>query len=388
MKVLLVTSSLSPYAGWGRYTVEVGEELSRRGHEVFSAVSEKVDTSALPQHQILDPPLSLLSNPVKCFQSAIKLRRLVRDLKPDLIHITVEPYVAVLPICYLGNTRCIVSIHGTYAKVPLLQGFVIRWLNLIGFMRVDVILCGSPFTRSVFENALGKLWAGRITGKIKYVPYGINLDRFPKAFGKKNNTSTIKRILFVGEIKKRKGVLEAIQACCLLRNKYGVPFEFHLIGRFRESDPYVKTLHDFIKKNSLESQVIFRGRVSETELQEAYNSADLFMMLSIEDNDRFEGFGLVFLEANARGIPVIGPNTGGCPEAISHGNSGFICDPFETEEISAKMRDILISNVITAEECRAWAEANDIRRTVEHIEETYRKSFISWSESGQIVESI
>ncbi len=83
-----------------------------------------------------------------------------------------------------------------------------------------------------------------------------------------------------------------------------------------------------------------------------------------------EGFVLAFLEANARGIPCIGPNTGGCPEAISEGKSGFICDPKDPNSIAEKMKNIF-EGAIDSKNCREWAEEHDIVLSARTIADLY-----------------
>ena len=50
-----------------------------------------------------------------------------------------------------------------------------------------------------------------------------------------------------------------------------------------------------------------------------------------------EGFGIVFLEANACGVPVIGGRSGGAPDAVQDGASGFLVDPNDVEEIAGRI---------------------------------------------------
>jgi len=56
-----------------------------------------------------------------------------------------------------------------------------------------------------------------------------------------------------------------------------------------------------------------------------------------------EGFGMVFLEANAAGKPVIGGRTGGAGESVAHGDTGFLVDPDGPEELAATLR-LLLTN--------------------------------------------
>jgi glycosyltransferase involved in cell wall biosynthesis len=78
---------------------------------------------------------------------------------------------------------------------------------------------------------------------------------------------------------------------------------------------------------------VFPGYVSESEKLEYYRSADLFAMPS-----RLEGFGYVFLEALATGLPVIASKIDGSREAIRDGAWGILVDPRTPEELIAAIR--------------------------------------------------
>ena len=74
-------------------------------------------------------------------------------------------------------------------------------------------------------------------------------------------------------------------------------------------------------------QVVFAGQVADTELVEHYLLGDVFVMPNRElPNGDTEGFGLVFLEANACGLPVIAGRDGGSPDAVQDGVNGLVVD--------------------------------------------------------------
>ena len=85
----------------------------------------------------------------------------------------------------------------------------------------------------------------------------------------------------------------------------------------------------------------FLGRKTVAEIVSLYNLADLFVLLSREEPPDVEGFGLVFLEAAACGLPSLGGRSGGIPEAIEEGRSGWLVDPGNTQAIAATIIDLL-----------------------------------------------
>jgi len=91
----------------------------------------------------------------------------------------------------------------------------------------------------------------------------------------------------------------------------------------------------------LQEHVYFRGRVPHEDLPGYYSTADLFVMPAREDPPDVEGFGLVFLEANACGTPVIGARTGGIPDAIRDGDTGLLVPPAAPEALAEAIRRVL-----------------------------------------------
>lgn len=83
----------------------------------------------------------------------------------------------------------------------------------------------------------------------------------------------------------------------------------------------------------------FHGIVSEAELQGHYAQASLFIMPS-----RAEGFGFVFLEAMAQGLPVVAGNMDATPEVIADGETGLLVDPTSVDAIVAAVSRILQDN--------------------------------------------
>ncbi len=178
-------------------------------------------------------------------------------------------------------------------------------------------------------------------------------------------------IIAVGAVKERKGYLQAIDALAAYRDKYKTPFRYEIFGSLDHDPAYVASLRTKIAQYGLQDCCFLHGPVSDGALRAAYAKADCFLLTSIQQGSNFEGFGLVFLEASAYGVPVIGPTTGGCPEAISEGKSGYVCDPNDAVMIAKRMDQILKDHTISAKNCRAWAEEHRIEKKVDELERVY-----------------
>jgi phosphatidyl-myo-inositol dimannoside synthase len=95
--------------------------------------------------------------------------------------------------------------------------------------------------------------------------------------------------------------------------------------------------------HGVRDRVIFAGQVPAADLPEIYALSDVFVMPSrapAEAND-VEGFGMVFLEANACAKPVIGGRSGGIPDAVMDGVTGLLVNPHDSEEIAAALTRLL-----------------------------------------------
>jgi len=139
------------------------------------------------------------------------------------------------------------------------------------------------------------------------------------------------RILFVGRLEKRKGVVDlfaAIEKIAPLNNLV----TFHIVGDNTIVDAVDGNyMANFIAKNAGKewlTRVNFKGHVTDLELIEEYQNCDIFVAPS-----EYESFGLIFLEAMRFGKPCIGTNIGGIPEIITQGETGILVRPNASDEL-------------------------------------------------------
>jgi phosphatidyl-myo-inositol dimannoside synthase len=96
-------------------------------------------------------------------------------------------------------------------------------------------------------------------------------------------------------------------------------------------------------EKGITSSVIFAGQVSEDALPSFYAAGDVFAMpcRSRKGGLEVEGFGIVFLEAAAVGLPVVAGNSGGAAEAVEHGETGFVVDGTDVDGVANSVADLL-----------------------------------------------
>jgi phosphatidylinositol alpha-1,6-mannosyltransferase len=141
-------------------------------------------------------------------------------------------------------------------------------------------------------------------------------------------------VLSVGMAKPRKGYHVSLEAFAVLRKRFPGAV-YRIAGPPPEGD-YRRLLKSIIRREKLRG-VQFLGTVDSSRLDQLYREATVFLLLSQDLDLRFEGFGLVFLEAGAYGLPVVGSRCGGIPDAVIDGETGYLVDPADAEAAGRAM---------------------------------------------------
>lgn len=121
----------------------------------------------------------------------------------------------------------------------------------------------------------------------------------------------------------------------------------HVVGEGRDQD----NLHQLRDELGLGKLVTFHGYLSDENLKAVYAACDVFALLPLD-----EPFGMVFPEAAARGLLLVGPDHGGPFEIIDGGNLGWACDPFSPESIADAFARIRALSDAEVEQRRAAAD--------------------------------
>ncbi len=145
----------------------------------------------------------------------------------------------------------------------------------------------------------------------------------------------------VARLSAFKGTDRLLRVLPEVRRRTGRDVVLLLVGRNLEA----QRLAQLAGEMGVSDHVRVTGPVSEQDLHRAYAASDIFALPS-----DYESFGFVFLEAMAHGVPVVGVNTGGVPEVIKHGETGFILDRADDE---AGLADALVA-LATDDATSAW----------------------------------
>ena len=145
-------------------------------------------------------------------------------------------------------------------------------------------------------------------------------------------------LLTVGDVKPRKGQHLSLEAFAKIKERFPET-HYHIAGLYKQND-YYRQLQQFIASKDLQD-VTFIGAISDEELCREYQSASVFVLTPQQEGLHFEGFGLVYLEAGAYGLPVVGTLTGGVSDAVQEGVTGFLAKPGDVDGIAAAILRLL-----------------------------------------------
>lgn len=179
--------------------------------------------------------------------------------------------------------------------------------------RSDRILTNNQLGHDYLVNELKVL-----SSKIEVRPYLVSKP--PKFLVKSDNIFKNNKIqiLYVGQLIKRKGIINVLKALTKLNDTENNKIQFDIIGKGDE----LSTLKCFARENKL-LNVNFLGHLPYKKLSKYYENADLFILSTLHDYRALVGF-----EALASGCAIIGSKYDGARFEIVHeGKNGFIVDP-------------------------------------------------------------
>ena len=173
-------------------------------------------------------------------------------------------------------------------------------------------------------------------------------------------------VLTVGRLHPRKGQLLALQALQALPPELAARVEYWIVGN-AVKPAYERTLREAAAARPGLS-VHFLGALSDDELDRVYAQADIFALTSIDHGHSVEGFGLVYLEASAHGLPVVAHRVGGVAEAVVDGETGFLTSPHHPSELTVAFGLLIKDPALRArmgDAGRDWARRNTWNRAAE-----------------------
>ncbi len=355
--VFLITHEFFPKRGGiATFSEEIAKACTHLGYDV------EVWAQSAPPTKEKEWPFRLRRLPLKGthnFTCQVRLAWQLIHERRRLRYATVYlpepgPMLAMMMLQFIDTfrpQRLILTFHGSeilrFSKNPFT-----RWLGRRLIRRATRISTLSRYTQKLlckhFPEAEGKtfLTPGALRADFAVVP----------------STATAPKekivVLTVGRLHPRKGQLLALEALRGLAPEFRQQIEYWIVGTQSKKN-YEHTLRAAAAQTDF--TVRFFGDMPDEEISRIYDGADIFAMTSVNHGDSIEGFGLVYLEAAAHGLPVVAHTVGGVNEAVVDGITGLLVPPHRPAQLTAAFEKLIADASLRrqlGEAGRAWATRN------------------------------
>jgi phosphatidylinositol alpha-1,6-mannosyltransferase len=267
--------------------------------------------------------------------------------------LTMRPALALPGLCAL---RPVVWRH----LRPMWQRTTRRMLAR-ALPRTAAILANSRYTAGVLLEQYPACADKMHIAWVGVDPSFFEVPRAPK--------NKVPQLLTVSRLSEpRKNVDRVLHALAALKDRF--EFEYTVAGEGMLR-PELERLAESL---GLSKRVRFVGRVNDADLRALYARADLFVLTASIAPGSHEGFGIVYLEAAASGVPSLAARLAGAAEAVAEGRSGFFVDtPDVTCIRDALARYLAGETRFDTKTCRDFARGFDWKRIADVCEAAYRK---------------
>jgi glycosyltransferase involved in cell wall biosynthesis len=257
-----------------------------------------------------------------------QMQKFLWELKPDIIHAH-DTYGLLVKGMDLPR---VFTIHGfiygdilvSGSRLAMLRSEIWRYFETGGWADQKHIISISPYVRQ------------RLDGIAKGIIHDIDNPVAEDFFDIKRSEK--KGIIFSAAlITPRKNILALIDAVAELAFR-GLEVTLRLAGSLNDAG-YVKQVQSRIKQKGLENKVVLLGRIDSKQVREELAAASVFSLVSLEENSP-----MGIEEAMAAGVPVVTSNRCGMPYMVAEGQSGFLVNPNDLNEIANQLEQILTND--------------------------------------------
>ena len=340
MKLKIGITCYPTVGGSGIIATELGKLLAEKGHEIHfitSGVPFRLDKvySNIFYHEVEVNNYSVFQYPPYDLSLANKMAEVVKREKLDILHVH---YAIPHAICAFlakemvgGNVKIVTTLHGTDITVLGNDNSLSEMIRF-GIEKSDAVTAVSVNLIEQTEQLL------HTTNKIEPVYNFIDNRVYYK-----KDCSCLRReykiedhekvIIHVSNFRSVKRVPDVVRSFAKINDH--VEAKLLLLG---DGPEYSKVCR-LVKELGIQDKVLFLG--NQKHVSDFLSISDLMMLLSEK-----ESFGLVLLEAMACEVPVIGTLAGGIPEVIVDGETGFLCEVGDVDQISTRAIEILTDPIL------------------------------------------
>jgi L-malate glycosyltransferase len=380
MKKLKIGITCYPtLGGSGVVATELGKKLADKGHEVHfitSSIPFRLNTFSrnIYFHEVEVNQYSVFRYPPYDLTLASKMAEVAEREKLDLLHVH---YAVPHAVCAFlakqmvgDHLKIVTTLHGTDITVlgydPTLKAMI-----RFGIEKSDAV---TAVSRDLAQQTQDLLEIEQTIVPIhNFVDESIYHKREVKGLKEDYHISpTEKVIVHISNFREVKRVPDVIRAFAKINEK--IPSKLLLIGE----GPEMPIVSQIVKELGIGNSVLFLGR--KENVAEILSIADLALLLSSK-----ESFGLILLEAAACGVPSIGTRIGGIPEVIRDGETGYLVDIGDVDDVAKKAIELLSDPELCSEFSRAALEVAHKDFLSSHIVEQYEKVYEDVLQKGQVV---
>jgi phosphatidyl-myo-inositol dimannoside synthase len=265
----------------------------------------------------------------------------------DEVDVWVLLNAGLIPIAALLRRPAFVYLHGNDFLKPWL-GYGSWWLERVrvpyltrvrSALRRRALRRAAPSIRHLFANSdcTAALAAERLAlagERLTVCPPGVDDCFFQPHEPVRDGSLRLLTVTRLTRYNARKNVDGVLRALALLQRR--VALRYTVVGD-GDDRPRLQAL---AYQLGLGAMVEFTGALGSTELLSRYRHADLFVLASKARRDDVEGFGIVYLEASASGVPVICSRAGGAVDAVEPGRNGIILPSSSPADIAAGIDEL------------------------------------------------
>ena len=321
--------------GSGVVASELGLGLAKRGHEIhFVSYATPFRLSDFHQnvyiHEVEVASYPLFKYPPYALALATKLVDVAHEYGLDLIHAHYAiPHAAsaflAKHMLSEQNVKTVTTLHGTDITLMGLDSSFFRAIQFSIEESDGVTAVSSYLRRRTIDEFQIKKDIRVIYNFIDIDRYNPNNEKCTKEHFAPNGE---KILIHASNFRPLKRVADVVRIFDKVRQK--IPSKLLLVGE----GPERLFVQQLVKELGISEDVFSLGE--QNYLERLLPCADLFVLPSEQ-----ESFGLVALEAHSCGVPVIGSATGGLPEVVIDGETGFLFPIGEVSEMAARILDLL-----------------------------------------------
>ena len=374
MNILQISFHTSPFGSVGKfdsgglnvYVQQISKQLSSENNVTVvtaeKAENFKTDNLDFYSLDLFEPGLSVDDKEIHLQEFKIKLEENFELENFDIIH--AHYWLSGLVAKQISEEKNIPYVFSSHSLGVFLEGY--------NKERVDcekMVMTSSNFVTasSHYEHVMISENYKIDENKIKKITPG--LDR--KIFTPDLNLPRENIFLSIGRIQEQKRQLETIKFLNNFR-KIDSNFLCYFIGgpSGKSGDDYLAELEESVKEFNLESHVEFLGNLPQTKIKDFMNKSKLLIHTS-----QYETFGLVAIEANSMGVPILSINTGSLIEIIENNKNGYFAEDFMDNHANNFVKDLLndddyFNNVMN--QCIQKSEKYNWEVTADSLLKTYQ----------------